>query len=286
MKLIRYGQQGSERPCAIPRGSDTVFDASSITADFDVDFFGGDGIQRIAQALKSSELKPTNVEGMRIGSPIKRPGKIVCIGLNYRNHALESNMAIPEEPIIFMKAPNTIIGPNDDVRIPRKSSKTDWEVELGVIIGRRASYIESPAKALDYVAGYAVSDDVSEREFQLERGGQWDKGKSCDTFNPLGPFIVTTDEMPDPQTMGMWLDVDGQREQTGHTSDMIFGVAHIVWYTSQFMVLEPGDLINTGTPAGVGSGKKPPRFLKPGQEIKLGIDGLGEQCVRTIATPQ
>jgi len=194
-------------------------------------------------------------------------------------------MEIPSEPIIFMKAPNTVIGPNDDVRIPRQSQKTDWEVELCVVIGSRASYIESECDALRYVAGYAVSNDVSEREFQLERGGQWDKGKSCDTFNPFGPFIVTRDEISDVQNLNMWLDVDGVRQQSGSTSDMIFSVAHIVWYVSQFMVLEPGDLINTGTPAGVGSGYKPPRFLRPGQEIALGIDGLGQQCVRTIATP-
>jgi 2-keto-4-pentenoate hydratase/2-oxohepta-3-ene-1,7-dioic acid hydratase in catechol pathway len=214
-----------------------------------------------------------------------RPGKIICIGLNYRNHAKESGMEIPNEPIIFMKAPNTVVGPNDDVRIPRRSQKTDWEVELCIVIGSRASYIETETDAMNYIAGFAISNDVSEREFQLERGGQWDKGKSCDTFNPLGPFIVTRDEVPDVQNLEMWLDVDGVRQQSGNTSDMIFSVAHIVWYVSQFMVLEPGDLINTGTPAGVGSGFKPPRFLRPGQEIALGIEGLGQQRVRTIATP-
>lgn len=214
-----------------------------------------------------------------------RPGKIICIGLNYRNHAKESGMEIPSEPIIFMKAPNTVVGPHDDVKIPRRSHKTDWEVELCVVMGSHASYLESETDALNYVAGFAISNDLSEREFQLERGGQWDKGKSCDTFNPLGPFIVTRDEVSDVQSLDMWLDVDGVRQQSSNTSDMIFTVAHIVWYVSQFMVLEPGDLINTGTPEGVGNGFKPPRFLRPGQEVALGIEGLGQQRVRTIATP-
>jgi 2-keto-4-pentenoate hydratase/2-oxohepta-3-ene-1,7-dioic acid hydratase in catechol pathway len=261
---------------------DKVFDASSVTTDFDVEFFAAGGIQRLAGAVKSGALPVISISGQRLGAPMKRAGKIVCIGLNYRNHAAESGMDIPTEPIIFMKAPNTMVGPNDHVVIPRKSKKTDWEVELAVVIGKRASYVESPEEALDYVAGYAISNDVSEREFQMERGSQWDKGKSCDTFNPFGPWIVTTDEIPDPQALDMWLEVDGQREQTGHTSDMIFPVDHIVWYVSQFMVLEPGDVINTGTPAGVGSGKNPPRYLSAGQEIRLYIRGLGEQRSNTI----
>jgi 2-keto-4-pentenoate hydratase/2-oxohepta-3-ene-1,7-dioic acid hydratase in catechol pathway len=285
MKLLRYGDQGAERPAVIPVGSDVVLDAGPVTSGYEPDFFASGGIDRLRAAIERGDLPEIDIAGRRIGAPIGRPGKIVCIGLNYRNHAAESGMAIPVEPIIFMKAPNTVIGPNDDVRIPRRSEKTDWEVELAVVIGRTASYVDSPADALAYVAGYAVSNDVSEREFQLERGGQWDKGKSCDTFNPIGPWIVTADEVGDPQTMDMWLDVDGQREQTGHTSDMIFAVDHIVWYVSQFMVLEPGDVINTGTPAGVGSGKQPPRFLHPGQEIRLGIGRLGEHLVRTVATP-
>lgn len=285
MKLLRYGDPGAERPAVIPTGSDVVLDAGPVTAGYEPAFFASDGVERLQAAIDGGALTAVDITGMRVGPPIARPGKIVCIGLNYRNHAMESGMAIPEEPIIFMKAPNTVVGPNDDVRIPRRSEKTDWEVELAVVIGRTASYIDAPADALSYVAGYAISNDVSEREFQLERGGQWDKGKSCDTFNPIGPWIVTTDELADPQTMNMWLDVDGQREQTGHTSDMIFDVDHLVWYVSQFMVLEPGDVINTGTPAGVGSGKQPPRFLQPGQQIRLGIDGLGEQHVHTVATP-
>lgn len=285
MKLVRYGDPGGERPGVISTGSDVVLDARPVATDFDPEFFESDGVARLGAAIAAGHLEPVDIGDQRIGPPIKRPGKIVCIGLNYRNHAAESGMAIPAEPIIFMKAPNTVIGPHDEVRIPRHSVKTDWEVELGVVVARRASYIDNVSEALGYVAGYTLSNDVSEREFQLERGGQWDKGKSCDTFNPLGPWIVTTDEIADPQTLNMWLDVDGQRQQTGNTSDMIFAVDHIVWYVSQFMVLEPGDVINTGTPAGVGSGKQPPRFLQPGKEMRLGIDGLGEQRLRTIATP-
>ena len=285
MKLLRYGEPGAERPAVIAAGSAAVLDAAPVTAAYEPDFFASGGVERLGTAIERGDLPEIDIAGQRIGAPIGRPGKIVCIGLNYRNHAAESGMEIPVEPIIFMKAPNTVVGPNDDVRIPRRSAKTDWEVELAVVIGRTASYIDTPADALAYVAGYAVSNDVSEREFQLERGGQWDKGKSCDTFNPIGPWIVTADEVGDPQTMNMWLDVDGQREQSGHTSDMIFAVDHLVWYVSQFMVLEPGDVINTGTPAGVGSGKRPPRFLHPGQELRLGIDGLGEHLVHTVATP-
>ncbi len=285
MKLIRYGDQGAERPATMQSGSDVVLDARPVTSDFDQQFFESGGLDRLAAAVATGELDEIDIGGQRIGAPMKRPGKIVCIGLNYRNHALEAGLPIPDEPIIFMKAPNTLVGPTDDVRIPRRSVKTDWEVELAVVIGRHASYIDNPADALDYVAGYAVSNDVSEREFQMERGGQWDKGKSCDTFNPFGPWIVTADELGDPQTMNMWLDVDGQREQSGHTSDMIFNVDHIVWYVSQFMTLEPGDIINTGTPSGVGIGKQPPRYLDVGQEMRVGIDGLGEQCVHTVATP-
>lgn len=282
MKLLRIGDSGQERPCVI--GSDGVVrDAGSICEDFGPSNLSPEFLQDLSGKLAS--LPAIAMDGKRIGVPMTRPGKIICIGLNYRNHAKEAGMEIPSEPIIFMKAPNTVIGPNDDVRIPRRSQKTDWEVELCVVIGSRASYIETETDAMNYVAGFAISNDVSEREFQLERGGQWDKGKSCDTFNPLGPFIVTRDEVSDVQNLDMWLDVDGVRQQSGSTSDMIFSVAHIIWYVSQFMVLEPGDLVNTGTPAGVGSGFKPPRFLRPGQEIALGIEGLGQQRVRTIATP-
>lgn len=282
MKLLRVGDSGHERPCVI--GSDGVVrDASRICKDFGPSTLSPEFLGELAS--KQSSLPAIATDGKRIGAPMTRPGKIICIGLNYRNHAKESGMEIPSEPIIFMKAPNTVVGPNDDVRIPRRSQKTDWEVELCVVIGSMASYIAHESDALSYVAGYTISNDLSEREFQLERGGQWDKGKSCDTFNPLGPYIVTRDEVSDVQDLDMWLDVDGVRQQSGCTSDMIFSVAHIVWYVSQFMVLEPGDLINTGTPAGVGNGFKPPRFLRPGQEVALGISTLGEQRIRTIKTP-
>jgi 2-keto-4-pentenoate hydratase/2-oxohepta-3-ene-1,7-dioic acid hydratase in catechol pathway len=285
MRLLRYGDQGAERPAVMPTGSDVVFDARPVASDFDRSFFESGGLDRLAAAISNADLDEIDIGDQRIGAPMDRPGKIICVGLNYRDHAIESGQAIPDEPILFMKAPNTMVGPTDDVCIPRNSVKTDWEVELAVVIGRHAKYLAGPADALSCVAGYAVSNDVSEREFQMERGGQWVKGKSCDTFNPLGPWIVTPDEAGDPQTMGMWLDVDGQREQSSNTSDMIFSVDYIVWYISQFMALEPGDLINTGTPAGVGIGKQPPRFLGAGQEMRVGIDRLGEQFVRTVATP-
>lgn len=282
MKLLRYGPVGSEKP-AVDAGTGSILDALPVTADFDTEFFASGGLGRLRDAVRNGSLKPVSIDGQRLGAPIKRAGKIVCIGLNYRNHAAESGMPIPTEPIIFMKAPNCMVGPNDDVAIPRNSAKTDWEVELAIVIGSEARYLTGPDEAMASIAGYAISNDVSEREFQMERGSQWDKGKSCETFNPFGPWIATTDEIPDPQALDMWLDVDGRREQTGHTSDMIFSVAHIVWYASQFMVLEPGDVINTGTPAGVGAGSKPPRFLTTGQEMRLHIQGLGEQRSRTVA---
>jgi 2-keto-4-pentenoate hydratase/2-oxohepta-3-ene-1,7-dioic acid hydratase in catechol pathway len=285
MKLLRYGPAGSERPAVIPTGSDELRDASSVTADFDVEFFADGGLERLAAALEAGSLPVIDLDGQRIGSPLKRPGKIVCIGLNYRDHAREAGMDEPTEPVVFMKAPNTVVGPFDEVKIPRASNKTDWEVELGVIIGQRVSYLDSPADAASHIAGYVVVNDVSEREFQLERGGQWDKGKSCDTFNPMGPWLVTRDEVADVQALDLWTDIDGERVQSGTTADMIFPVDHIVWYLSQFMVLEPGDLINTGTPAGVGSGFTPQRFLREGQTMTVGIAGLGEQLCTTIATP-
>ena len=285
MRLVRLGERGSEIPGVQLSNSSSVLDARSVTADFDSEFFASNGIERLRAAVKNGELAPLRDAGVRIGAPIAKPEKIVCIGLNYRNHALESNMEVPKEPIIFMKAPNTIVGPHDDVWIPRKSQKTDWEIELAVVMGSVASYLPSPDDALACVAGYAISNDVSEREFQLERGGQWDKGKSCATFNPLGPWLVTADEIPDPQQLDMFLEVNGQRVQKESTSDMIFSVRHLIWYVSQFMVLEPGDVINTGTPAGVGLGLRPPRYLSAGDEMRLGIDGLGEQRSRAIATP-
>lgn len=285
MRLIRLGEYGQEIPAVQLTNSTDILDARSITSDYDPDFFAGGGIERIRSALSIGKLAALREKNLRIGAPIRKPDKIVCIGLNYRNHALESGMEVPKEPIIFMKAPNTLVGPNDDVRIPHKSQKTDWEIELAVVIGSTASYLASPADAMAHVAGYAVSNDVSEREFQLERGGQWDKGKSCATFNPLGPWLVTADEIPNPQRLQMFLDVNGQRVQNESTADMIFPVNHLVWYVSQFMVLEPGDIINTGTPSGVGLGLRPPRYLAVGDEMRLGIDGLGEQRSRVVATP-
>ena len=277
MKLLRVGSIGNEKPVVIPTGSTESYDASSIFADFDRDFFEANGVEKLRAAVSDGKLPKVDISNKRIGAPLSDPQKIVCIGLNYREHAREGNQEIPKEPIIFMKAPNTIIGPNDEIIIPRLSAKTDWEVELCVVIGKQAKYLKSPEEALEYVAGYAVSNDVSEREFQLERGGQWDKGKSCETFNPLGPWIATTDEVNDPQNLELWLKINGNEEQSSNTSDMIFDVAHIIWYTSQFMVLDPGDMINTGTPQGVGHGKKPPRYLNAGDVVELGITGLGEQ---------
>ena len=277
MKLLRVGSIGNEKPVVIPTGSTESYDASSIFADFDRDFFEANGVEKLRVAVSDGKLPKIDILNKRIGAPLSDPQKIVCIGLNYREHAREGNMEIPKEPIIFMKAPNTIIGPNDEIIIPRLSAKTDWEVELCVVIGKQAKYLNSPQEALEYVAGYAVSNDVSEREFQLERGSQWDKGKSCETFNPLGPWIATTDEVSDPQNLKLWLKINGAEEQSSNTSDMIFDVAHLIWYTSQFMVLDPGDMINTGTPQCVGNGKKPPRYLKAGDVVELGITGLGEQ---------
>ena len=285
MRLIRLGERGREIPGVQMSDSSVVLDASPVTSDFGPEFFASGGIERLRTAVKSGKLAPLHDTSLRIGAPIGKPEKIICIGLNYRNHAIESGMEVPKEPIIFMKAPNTIVGPHDDVCIPRKSQKTDWEIELAVVMGSTASYLSSPADALGCVAGYAISNDVSEREFQLERGGQWDKGKSCATFNPLGPWLVTTDEVPDPQSLNMFLEVNGQRVQNENTSDMIFSVSHLIWYVSQFMVLEPGDVVNTGTPAGVGLGLCPPRYLSAGDEMRLGIDGLGEQRSRAIVTP-
>ena len=223
--------------------------------------------------------------GERVGSPIPRPGKIICIGLNYADHAAESGMPVPEEPIVFFKASNTLVGPNDDVHIPRKSKKTDWEVELGVVVGAECRYLNSPEDAWERISGFVISNDVSEREFQLERGGQWVKGKSCETFNPCGPWLVTPDELKDVQQLSMRLSVNGELIQSGSTSTMIFDVPYLLWYLSQFMVLDPGDLINTGTPPGVGMGMNPPQFLQVGDVMELEIEGLGGQRQSCIAAP-
>jgi 2-keto-4-pentenoate hydratase/2-oxohepta-3-ene-1,7-dioic acid hydratase in catechol pathway len=276
MKLMRLGDPGKEKPAVLVDGK--TLDVSSHVKEFDGAFFGGGGVERLKGIVERGGLPVLDPTGRRIGAPVARPWKLIGIGLNYADHAKESGMPIPPEPVVFMKASNAVVGPYDTVLIPRGSQKTDWEVELGVVIGRTARYIESKEKALTYVAGYCVSNDVSERHFQLERGGQWDKGKSAETFNPLGPTLVTADELPDPQGLGMWLDVNGKRMQTGNTKTMVFGVAHLVWYLSQFMVLEPGDVITTGTPPGVGLGQKPsPIYLKAGDVMELSIDGLGKQ---------
>ncbi len=282
MKLLRIGEPGRETPAV--RASETeAWDAASVTRDFDGAFFESGGLSRLKAAVTNGGLPRIALAGKRLGAPVARPWKVLGIGLNYADHAKESGMPIPAEPVVFMKASNTVIGPYDTVLIPRRSLKCDWEVELGVVIGKTARYLESKEQALDHVAGYCVSNDVSERHFQLERGGQWDKGKSAETFNPLGPWLVTTDEIPDPQVLPMWLDVNGQRMQTGNTKTMIFDVKHIVWYLSQFMVLEAGDVITTGTPPGVGLGQKPsPIFLKAGDVMELSIEGLGRQKQTTM----
>ena len=281
MRLLRVGEPGAERPAVESDGR--WLDAGSVTHDFDGRFFAGDGIARLRSALEGGQLPELPRDGVRIGAPLATPGKVVCIGLNYRDHAAETGADVPAEPVVFMKDPSTVIGPNDQVLVPRGSQKTDWEVELGVVIGTKARYVEK-ADALKYVAGYCVVNDVSEREYQLERGGTWDKGKGCDTFGPVGPWMVTADEIKDPQALAMWLDVNGQRRQDGSTKTMIFGVAELVAYCSRFMTLWPGDLITTGTPPGVALGMKPtPVFLKAGDEMRLGIAGLGEQRQKVSA---
>jgi len=276
MKLLRIGEPGREKP-AVLLGDGKVVDVSAHVKDYDGAFFEGGGVEKLRGVLQG-KLPTIDLAGKRLGAPIARPWKVLGIGLNYADHAKESNMPIPPEPVVFTKASNTVIGPNDSVLIPRNSKKTDWEVELGVVIGKTARYLADKEQALSYVAGYCISNDVSEREFQMERGGSWDKGKGCETFNPLGPWLVTTDEIPDPQTLGLTLDVNGMRRQTGNTKTMVFDVKHIVWYLSQFLVLEAGDVITTGTPPGVGFGQKPnPIYLKENDVMELSIDGLGKQ---------
>ena len=275
MRLMRIGPVSAERPVLLD--GDEALDASSVVTDFDRTWWTDGGLQRLAVARSERRLPPADIDGQRIGAPVARPGKVVCIGLNYRDHAAETGAAIPNEPIIFMKGPDTVVGPNDTVLIPRKSIKTDWEVELAVIIGSPARYLDGPADAWSVIGGYAIANDVSEREFQLERGGQWDKGKSCETFNPLGPWLVTPDEIEDPHALRMGLSVNGQTRQNGSTANMIFGVDHVIWYLSQFMVLEPGDVINTGTPAGVALGLPDHPYLRSGDVMELWIDGLGRQ---------
>lgn len=276
MKLVRFGPSGAERPGVLV-DAETIMDVSSLVDDFDSAFFGSDGVGRLREAVDGASLPIQSVSDHRLGSPIARPPSVLCVGLNYRDHAAEAGMPIPAQPIIFGKKSNTVVGPNDDVLIPRGSERTDFEVELGVVIGAEARYLDDPEAAAPVIAGYATSHDISERSFQLDCGGQWIKGKSCETFNPLGPWLVTADEAGDPRQLGLTLWVDGELMQDGTTAEMVFDPFYLVWYLSQFMVLEPGDLINTGTPAGVGMGKKPPRYLRAGDVVELEVSGLGRQ---------
>ena len=282
MQLMRIGPAGSEKP-AVRVDDDRYVDVSDVVHDYDAAFFGGGRRLDDVVATRVAAGETHAFGDQRIGAPIARPHQILCIGLNYSDHAAETGQAVPDEPILFTKSPNTLVGPHDDVRQPRGSTKLDWEVELGIVIGRRASYLDDEDAARDAIAGYLVCNDVSERAFQIERGGQWSKGKSAETFNPAGPWLATPDEIDDVTQLGMWLDVNGVRRQTGSTSTMVFGVYEIVRYLSQFMVLEPGDLINTGTPPGVGMGLRPPVYLQPGDVMELGIDGLGSQRQVVVA---
>ncbi|MCO8269412.1 fumarylacetoacetate hydrolase family protein [Actinoplanes sp. TRM 88003] len=285
MQLLRIGAVGAEKPAV--RAGDSYVDVSDLVGDFDEAFFGAGGLERIAGPVAERiAAGQTHALGdQRIGAPIARPHQILCIGLNYSDHAAETGATPPDEPILFTKSPNTLVGPYDDVRIPRGSTKTDWEVELGIVIGRRTSYLDNVEAARDAIAGYVLVNDVSEREFQIERGGQWSKGKSAETFNPAGPWLVTADEIPDVNNLDMWLDINGERRQTGNTRTMIFDPYFLVHYLSQFLVLEPGDLINTGTPPGVGLGMKPPVYLKPGDVMTLGIEHLGT-ARQTVVGPR
>jgi 2-keto-4-pentenoate hydratase/2-oxohepta-3-ene-1,7-dioic acid hydratase in catechol pathway len=273
MKLIRFGNPGQEKPGVLADGK--LLDLSAHFDDYNEAFFAEDGLNRLQDVIREigADL-PELPAGVRLGAPVARPSKIVCIGLNYIDHATETNATPPSEPVIFMKASSALVGPYDNVIIPRGSQKTDWEVELAVVIGKKASYVEE-AEAMDYVAGYALHNDISERAYQLERGGTWDKGKGCDTFAPIGPWLVTKDEVSDVHNLRLWLTVNGQSMQDGNTSNLIFKIPHLIAYTSQFMTLLPGDIISTGTPAGVGLGMNPQVYLKPGDVMELGIDGLG-----------
>lgn len=279
MKLLRYGPPGQEKPGLLDAAG-TIRDLSGVIPDLAGDALSPAGLAKLA-ALDAAAL-PAVPGSPRIGPPVTGMKNLVCIGLNYADHAAETGAPIPTEPILFNKAPSCIVGPNDDVIIPKGSAKTDWEVELAIVIGKRASYVHAN-EAMDYVAGFCVCNDVSEREFQLERGGTWTKGKGCPTFGPLGPWLVTPDEIPDVQNLAMWLDVNGERVQSGSTKTMIFDCRQIVSYLSHFMMLEPGDVITTGTPPGVGLGMKPPRYLKAGDVVSLGIEGLGEQRQTMVA---
>lgn len=279
MKLLRYGAPGAERP-GLLQDDGTIRDLSGLVPDLAGQVLHPEGLQKIADADAGS--LPVVAGDPRLGAPIAGTGKFICIGLNYADHAAESGMEVPPEPVIFMKATSAICGPNDPIIIPRGSEKTDWEVELAVIIGKPAKYVTKDT-AMDHVAGYAITNDVSERAFQAERAGQWTKGKSCDNFGQIGPWLVTKDAVADPQALKMWLTVDGETMQDGSTRTMVYGVAFLVSYLSQFMTLHPGDVISTGTPPGVGLGMKPQRFLKPGEVVELGIEGLGRQRQDVVA---
>ncbi|MFK4826237.1 fumarylacetoacetate hydrolase family protein [Paenochrobactrum sp. BZR 588] len=282
MKLVRFGNIGAEKP-GILDGEGQLRDLSSVVDDIAGDVISPEGLDR----LRGLDLKTLPlVEGLpRIGACVGRVGKFICIGLNYADHAAEAGMPVPAEPVIFMKATSALCGPDDTVLIPRNSTKTDWEVELGVVVGKAGKYIDQ-ANAMDHVAGYCVINDVSEREWQLERGGTWDKGKGFDTFGPIGPWLVTKDEIADPHDLAMWLDVDSHRYQNGSTKTMVFGVPELISYVSRCMSLQPGDIISTGTPPGVGMGQKPPLYLQGGETIRLGIEGLGVQCQKVGHEPQ
>ncbi len=284
LAFARLGDPGAESAFVLHAGS--AYALSPLTDDITGAWLAAGGVENARLALREGALPEVDVAELRVGPPVARPGKVVCIGLNYRDHADETGAAYPSEPVVFMKDPSTVIGPFDDVHIPRGSTKTDWEIELGVVIGREARYLESPAAASAHIAGYTISHDVSEREFQLERGGQWDKGKSCETFNPLGPWLVPASEVADPQNLNLSLAVNGTARQNGTTANMLFDVAHIVWYLSQFMVLRPGDLINTGTPAGVALGLPDHPYLRAGDTVDLRIDGLGAARQRVIDAPR
>ncbi|HEX6446504.1 MAG TPA: fumarylacetoacetate hydrolase family protein [Streptosporangiales bacterium] len=281
MKLLRLGAPGAERPAVEADG--TTYDLTPVTDEVDGTFLASDGLARTRDALDAGRLPQLDPSGLRVGPPVARPSAVVCIGQNYAAHAAESGAEPPAVPIIFLKTPNTVVGPDDDVRIPRGAKRTDWEVELAVVIGRRASYLDSPEDADAYIAGYATSNDVSERDFQLDQsGGQWSKGKCCATFNPVGPWLVPADEVGDPQDLRLRSWVNGEPRQDSNTADMIFGVRHLVWHLSQYLVLEPGDIVNTGTPQGVAlSGRFP--YLAPGDVMELEISGLGRQRQRLVA---
>lgn len=274
MKLIRFGSLGNEKP-GVQLNDGTRIDVSAFGEDFDEGFFGAEGIERLADWLKSnSDNCPVVANDVRLGQPLVRPSKIVCVGLNYAKHAAESGMDVPKEPVLFFKATSAMVGPNDDLIIPKGSEKSDWEVELAIVIGKKASYV-SEADAFDHIAGYVLHNDYSERAFQIEKEGQWCKGKGCDTFAPIGPFIATKEEIQDPNNLNLWLKLNGETIQNSSTSDFIFNIQKVVSYISQFMSLLPGDIISTGTPSGVGLGFDPPQFLKPGDVVELGIEGLG-----------